>query len=248
MVRWSKIRSASFSSPAAFSGMARRHRLSPPGIPLHVIHRGTDRCAIFRDEVDFKTYWHVISDASRRARCAIHAYALMSNHVHLLVTPVQTGGVASMIQLVGCQYVRLFNRRHGRTGTLWEGRYRSAIIDSDRYLFACMRYIEFNSTRAGMTSHPREYAWSSYLANAELAPDPLVTTHPLYDGLADNAVTRAAMYRQMVDRGEAFADADAQLREGTHSGRILGSAAFQQRVVDHLGLSATPQSHGGSRR
>ena len=227
--------------------MARRPRLSLPGVPLHVVHRGTDRCAIFRDGLDFRVYWNVINDASRRAQCAIHAYVMMTNHVHLLVTPAQAGGVASMIQIVGRQYVQYFNRRHHRTGTLWEGRYRSAIIDSDQYLFTCMRYIELNPVRAGMTSHLREYAWSSYRANAELEPDPLVTPHPLYHRLASNAVRRAATYREMVNGGEVCAPADAQVREATHGGRILGSPAFQRRVVDDLGLPEL-KNHGGSRR
>ena len=238
------------SSPrrVAFFGMPRRRRFSLPGVPLHVIHRGTDRCAIFRDGLDFSTYRYVINDASRRAQCAIHAYVMMTNHVHLLVAPSQVGGVASMIQIVGRQYVQYFNRRHCRTGTLWEGRYRSAIIDSDQYLFACMRYIELNPVRAGMTSHPRDYEWSSYRANAELEPDPLVTPHPLYCRLAGSAAGRAASYRDMVGRGEVHAEADTQLREATQSGRILGSPAFRGRVVDDLGLPSEPKRHGGSRR
>ena len=248
MVRTSARGCVAVHVASHFPGMSRRHRLSLPGIPLHVIHRGTDRCAIFRDGLDFSTYWHVINDASRRTQCAIHAYVMMRNHVHLLVAPAEAGGVASMIQIIGRRYVQHFNRRHLRTGTLWEGRYRSAIIDSDRYLFACMRYIELNPVRAGISSHPREYAWSSYLANAEQEPDPLVTPHPLYERLAGNAPGRAASYREMVARGEPYADADAHLREGTHSGRILGSPAFRRQLVDHLGLRSEPRRLGGSRR
>jgi len=248
MVRTSAVWSAGLQRRVVFSGMPRHRRLSLPGVPLHVIHRGTDRCAIFRDGLDFRVYWNVIKDASRRAQCAIHAYVMMTNHVHLLVAPVRAGGVASMIQIVGRQYVQYFNRRHGRTGTLWEGRYRSAIIDSDQYLFACMRYIELNPVRAAMTHHPRDYAWSSYLANAELEPDPLVTPHALYRGLAGDAIGRAASYRAMVAYGEPYADSDAQLREATKGGRILGSPAFRRRVVDDLGLPSEPKRHGGRRR
>jgi len=172
----------------------------------------------------------------------------MTNHVHLLVAPAQAGGVASMIQIVGRRYVQYFNRRHHRTGTLWEGRYRSALIDSDQYLFACMRYIELNPVRAGMTSHPRDYPWSSYLANAELDPDPLVTPHLLYDRLADNAIGRAATYREIVHGAGACPAIDKQVREATQGGRILGSPAFRLRVVEDLGLPSEPKSHGGSRR
>jgi putative transposase len=193
-------------------------------------------------------YWNVINDASRRAQCAIHAYVLMSNHVHLLVAPAQAGGVASMIQIVGRQYVQYFNRRHDRTGTLWEGRYRSALIDSDQYLFACMRYIELNPVRAGIARHPRDYAWSSYLANAELEPDPLVTPHPLYHRLAGNAAGRAATYREIVHGAGACPAVDMQVREATHGGHILGSPAFRRRVVGDLGLPSEPKRHGGSRR
>ena len=193
-------------------------------------------------------YWNVINDASRRAKCAIHAYVLMSNHVHLLVTPAQAGGVASMIQILGRQYVQYFNQRHHRTETLWEGRYRSALIDSDQYLFACMRYIELNPVRAGMTSYPRDYAWSSYLANAELELDPLVTPHPQYDRLAGNALGRAAAYREIVHGVRGRPAVDLQVREATQGGRILGSPAFRRRVLDELGLLSDPKSHGGSRR
>ena len=248
MVRMTAIRPAAWQRCVVFSGVPRRRRLSLPGIPLHVIHRGTDRCAIFRDGLDFRVYWNVINEASRRAQCAIHAYVMMTNHVHLLVAPERAEGVASMIQIVGRQYVHYFNRRHGRTGTLWEGRYRSAIIDSDQYLFACMRYIELNPVRAGMTRHPRDYAWSSYLANAELEPDPLVTPHPLYAELAGDAIGCAASYRAMVAPRAGHADIDTQLREATMGGRILGSPAFRRRVVDDLGLPSEPKRHGGRRR
>lgn len=248
MVRTSAGRCSGLRIESQSSGMARRPRLSLPGVPLHVVHRGTDRCAIFRDGLDFRVYWNVINDASRRAQCAIHAYVLMSNHVHLLVAPAQAGGVASMIQIIGRQYVQYFNRRHHRTGTLWEGRYRSALIDSDQYLFACMRYIELNPVRAGITRHPRDYAWSSYLANAELEPDPLVTPHPLYDRLAANAVGRAATYREIVHGVGTCVAVDTQVREATQGGRILGSPAFRRRVLDDLGQPSEPKSHGGSRR
>jgi putative transposase len=153
-----------------------------------------------------------------------------------------------MIQIVGRRYVQYFNRRHHRTGTLWEGRYRSALIDSDQYLFACMRYIELNPMRAGMRSHPRDYAWSSYLANAELVSDPLVTPHPLYDRLADTAIGRAATYRELVHGVGAWPVIDTQVREATRGGRILGSPAFRRRVVNDLGLPSEPKSHGGRRR
>jgi putative transposase len=172
----------------------------------------------------------------------------MSNHVHLLVTPAQAGGVASMIQILGRQYVQYFNRRHHRTGTLWEGRYRSALIDSDQYLFACMRYIELNPVRAGITRHPSDYASSSYLANAELEPDALVTPHPLYDRLAGNAVDRAAAYREIVHRMAASPGVDTGIREATQGGRILGSPAFRRRVLNDLGEPSEPKSHGGRRR
>ena len=248
MVRPSVVRSIGFRVGVTGCDMPRRPRLSLPEVPLHVVHRGTDRCAIFLDERDFRVYSNIIGDASHRAKCAIHAYVLMTNHVHLLVSPTEVGGVASMIQIVGRQYVQYFNRQHHRTGTLWEGRYRSAMIDSDQYLFTCMRYIELNPVRARMTAHPGHYAWSSYHANAELAPDPLVTPHRLYEQLAGSPPDRAEAYRLILNAEDACDATDTRLREATNGGRVLGSPAFARRVTDALGLGKELKSHGGSRR
>ena len=141
--------------------MARRPRLELPGIPLHVIQRGTNRSACFVGDGDRGLYLRCLREAARRHTCAVHAYVLMSNHVHLLVTPSSIGAVAATMQDVGRRYVRLFNQIHGRSGTLWEGRYKSSLIDSESYLLTCHRYIELNPVRAGLVNHPLEYPWSS---------------------------------------------------------------------------------------
>ena len=156
--------------------MGWRGRVVAPGYPQHVIHRGNNRQDIFFADGDFERYLAWLGDAARRHDCAIHAYVLMTNHIHLLVTPSGADDMARMMQSVGRRYSGDVNARYGRTGTLWEGRYRSCVVDSDRYLFTCARYIELNPVRAGLVRHPAGYRWSSYHHNAERA-DPTRWSH-----------------------------------------------------------------------
>src|SRR5438874_712623 len=164
--------------------MARHPRLELPGIPLHVIQRGNNRALCFLADGDRRLYLRCLGDAAARHRCAIHAYVLMSNHVHLLATPSTVGAIAAMMQDMGRRYVRLFNQIHGRSGTLWEGRYKSSLIDSDSYLLTCHRYIELNPVRAGLVEHPLQYRWSSHAHYALGAKNQLITRHTLFDALA----------------------------------------------------------------
>jgi putative transposase len=163
----------------------------------------------------------VVDSARRRTGCSIHAYVLMTNHVHLLVTASNDTAISRMMQIVGRRYVRYFNDRYSRTGTLWEGRFRSTAIDSERYFFTCARYIELNPVRAGIVAHPRDYEWSSYRANAEAAAESLVEPHPLYAALGEDAIQRARFYAQLfADEEEGLAVDD--LRRATNSGTPLG--------------------------
>ena len=154
--------------------------------PLHVIQRGNNRTPIFFGDEDYERYGDWLGEAAAEHGCAIHAYVLMTNHVHLLVTPARALSLPRAMQSLGRRYVRYVNAAHGRTGTLWEGRYRAAPIDSDAYFLACCRYIELNPVRAGLTAHPREYPWSSWRAHAQGIADPLAADHPLYSGLGRN--------------------------------------------------------------
>lgn len=176
--------------------MARKARFNLPGIPQHVIQCGNNREPCFYAEADYDRYLVDLSEAANHNACRIHAYVLMTNHVHVLVTPMCEYGISHLMQDLGRKYVRYINQRYRRSGTLWEGRYKSSLIDSEAYLLACMRYIELNPVRAHMVEHPGEYRWSSYACNAHGRNDRLIVPHPTYGALAADAARRPnAWYR-----------------------------------------------------
>jgi putative transposase len=192
-----------------------------PGHTLHIIQRGNNRGLCFIDDEDRERYLTALHRASDRARCAIHAYVLMSNHTHLLVTAADVSAAARMMQSMGPAYVRYFNRRHGRTGTLWEDRYRSGLIDSERYFLQCSRYIEMNPVRAGMVNEPGAYRWSSFRSNAQGAFDVLVRRHPVYLALGRENTARREAYRALFDTSVDSTMLDA-IRRATNKGAALG--------------------------
>ena len=177
--------------------MARPTRQSFPDIPMHVVQRGNNRQACFRLRNDFVRYLGYLGDAATRYGVSVHAYVLMTNHVHLLVTPSCKLGVSRMMQFVGRSYVRCFNKIHRRTGTLWEGRFKSFVIADDSYLMACHRYIELNPVRAGLVSTPDKYPWSSYRTNASGAASSIIRPCSLYMELSTNRRGRCQAYRQL---------------------------------------------------
>jgi len=177
--------------------MARGPRIILPDQPLHIMQRGNNRCSTFVNPRDFGLFLSLLRQAASDAQCAIHAFILMSNHVHLLTTPATTTGPSQMMKVVTETYAKYYNQLHGRTGTLWEGRYRSILVDSDEYFFSCSQYIELNPCRAGLAAHPRGYRWSSYHQNAGSAEKGLVVPHPLYTRLGNSDAERRAAYRDM---------------------------------------------------
>ena len=217
--------------------MPRPLRFVLPGHTLHVIQRGNNRGPCFDDDEDRKRYLTVLLRASDRARCAIHAYVLMSNHVHLLVTASDASAAARMMQVMGPAYVRYFNRRHGRTGTLWEGRYRSGLIDSERYFLQCSRYIEMNPVRAGIVIEPGAYRWSSFRSNALGEFDSLVRRHPVYLALGRENAARREAYRALFDVGLDWTMLDA-IRRATNKGVALG-ADDHSTLPLHVGRRAS---------
>jgi putative transposase len=227
--------------------MARWPRQVLPGVPMHLVHRGNNRATTFRDRTDFEFYRESLSEASTRAHCAIHAYSLMSNHVHLLLTPEDPNGPARLMQALGSRYVRFANARHARSGTLWEGRYRSSLVGSPRYLLACSRYIDLNPVRAGMTGAPEEYPWSSNRHLAFGVPDGLVTLHPVYRDLGANPQARQATYRALC-RCALDADTVDQIRRNTNNGSALGPLRFLAQVAEVIQRPSSRQPHGGDRR
>lgn len=160
--------------------MARQPRLDLPNVPQHVVQRGNNRLLCFLDDSDRYRYLQLLREALLHTGRVLHAYVLMDNHAHLLVTPSAVGDVARLMQKLGRQYVGQFNARHGRTGTLWEGRYKSCLVDTETYVLRCYRYIDLNPVRARMTDDPAAYAWSSAAAHGGYREDALVTPHPAY--------------------------------------------------------------------
>jgi putative transposase len=211
------------------AAVPRLPRLFLPGTPQHVVQRGNDRRSVFLDRSDYRLYLDTLEYAARRHAVQLHAYVLMTNHVHLLATPATPTSLPRTMQTLGRIYVRHFNRSYGRTGTLWEARYRSTLVDSDAYLLACMRYIELNPVRAGMVDAPADYPWSSHGANARGVPDPLVTPHMLYSGLAVGRAARQSAYRLLFASGLPAETTD-EIRDATHHGWALGSEPFHASV------------------
>jgi putative transposase len=214
--------------------MARPPRLDLVDIPQHIVQRGNDRALCFRDDTDRRGYLAALGQMALRYGCAIHAYVLMNNHVHLLVTPAVVGAVSRMMQAIGSWYVPEFNLRHGRTGTLWEGRYRSCLVDTDSYLLACYRYIELNPVRAAIVAKPWEYRWSSYAVNAGAASSSFIRPHETFLALGETPAERGQRYRELFHSGLP----DAQLREiraYTQQQRALGSTRFQMKVGAQVG-------------
>lgn len=231
----------------AQSGMPRIPRAILPGQPLHLVQRGNNRGPCFHDDQDRQRYLQALRDVSKRVGCAIHAYVLMTNHVHLLLTAADARSPARLMQAVGRRYVRSFNDRHGRSGTLWEGRYRSTLVDSEPYFLACSRYIEMNPVRAGMVARPERYRWSSFRCNAHGEPNPLVTPHPLYIALAANASRRQDSYARLFSAPLSPVIVDA-IRHATRTGTVLGSAPCDATLDPDFRRALLRSSHGGDRR
>jgi putative transposase len=228
-------------------GMPRPPRVVLPGHTLHLIQRGNDRQPCFLDDDDRTSYLSTLLRVSERAQCDVHAYVLMSNHVHLLVTAREASAPARMMHALGTRYVRHFNDRHERTGTLWEGRYRSSLIDSERYFLRCSRYIETNPVRAGLAAGPEDYRWSSFRSNAEGWPDALVRRHPVYLALGRSGSARREAYRALFDTPLDTPVLEA-IRRATNQGQVLGFDDNRPELERALGRSLYQAPHGGNRR
>lgn len=210
--------------------MPRLPRLKLPNTPLHIIQRGNNRSACFAADEDCLFYLDHLSEISAKVGVAIHAYVLMSNHVHLLVTPQEAEGASQLMKRLGQRYVQYFNRAYQRTGTLWEGRFRSCVVGEEAYFLGCHRYIEMNPVRAGMVTHPGEYRWSSYGANALGDASLLIRPHAVYAGLGLTDEERQAAYRELF-RYELDPGQVDEIRKATHGGLVLGSERFAQEVA-----------------
>lgn len=227
--------------------MPRRARMYLPGLPYHVFQRGNNREACFFDSEDRHYYLRLLAEASALYKVALHAYVLMTNHTHLLVTPECADSISRMTRVVGSRYAYFINKKYSRSGTLWEGRHKSCPIETETYLLTCYRYIELNPVRAGLIATPGGYLWSSYAANALGKPTNLVTPHPLYMGLGKTAPERCSIYRNMV--AEALPELEMQaISAATHYCSPLGSDTFREHLETELGTSIGQASRGRPRK
>ena len=227
--------------------MPRRSRIALPGVAWHIIQRGNNRSACFYAPQDYRRYLDTLRDQANEHGCRIHAYVLMTNHVHLLLTPERADSASLMMKHLGQRYVQYVNRTYRRTGTLWEGRFRSCLTQDDRYVLACHRYIELNPVRAGMVLHPADYPWSSYLANAEGSDDPLLTEHPRYLALGSSPESRRSAYRGLF-RQQMEPELIDEIRGATNGNFVLGNPRFCAQIEQMIGRRATPGKNGRPRK
>ena len=214
--------------------MPRRARLILPEVTVHVIQRGNNRQACFYQETDYRNYLEWLHEYAIECECRIHAYVLMTNHVHLLATPSQADSLRAMMKRLGQRYVQYINRTYQRSGTLWEGRYKSCLTSNETYVLGCYRYIELNPVRAGMIHHPAEYRWSSYRANAQGDKNSIITPHPLYLALHSDKEQRSNAYRELF-KYQLEAGLVDEIRQATNGNYVIGNERFQRQIAAALG-------------
>lgn len=209
-----------------------------PGVALHVIQRGNNRAACFFSDEDRSFYLFHLDRLLQPMGCALHAYCLMTNHVHLLLTTARADSCARLMKRIGQLHAQYVNRTYQRTGSLWEGRFRSCLVQSEDYLLACYRYIELNPVRGGLCAHPRDYAWSSFASNGDGRYDSRITPHDQYLRLGRNKEERASAYLELIGTGVAAGQL-REIREATNGNIVLGREAFQRQIAQALGRRTT---------
>jgi putative transposase len=223
--------------------MPRRPRIHLDGIPLHIVQRGHNREPCFFGEEDYHAYLHWLGEALTKERCSLHAYVLMTNHVHLRVTPGTAESIPRLVIALGRRYVQYVNVTYRRTGTLWDSRYKSSLIDADSYLLKCQRYIELNPVRAAMVDDPSQYRWSSYRHNALGQMSRYLSPHPLYLALGSEAKMRQAAYRALF-RTELYEEAISDLRLAINQNQPLGNTRFFDKIDTMTGQRREPRPRG----
>jgi putative transposase len=227
--------------------MPRQPRYFIPDIPQHVIQRGVDRQVTFFQQDDYDLYLSCLHEAAIRYDCAIHAYVLMTNHVHLLLTPGTSRSLPHLMQAMGRGYVQKINRKYRRTGTLWQGRYKASLVQSDEYLLACMKYIEMNPVRSGMVRHPCDYAHSSYACNANGRLNGMISSHSLYVALGRTEDERLFAYRRLFS-DRLSEDKLMEIRATTNACMVLGHDRFKDQIESMLDRSVRPKHRGRPRK
>lgn len=226
--------------------MPRRPRVHLPDMPLHIVQRGHNRDACFFADEDYTAYRHWLGDALKESGCTLHSYVLMTNHVHLLLTPPHPQAVPRLVISLGRRYVQYINKTYSRTGTLWDSRYKSSLVQADDYLLLCQRYIELNPVRAAMVGDPALYRWSSYRSNALGQAGPLVTPHPVYLGLGVDDSSRQETYRTIF-RTQLNSVAIADIRLALSQGQPLGNARFLDTIERMTGQRREVRRRGRPR-
>lgn len=213
--------------------MPRKPRFFLPGIPVHAVQRGHSREPVFFEDADYLAYLYWLGEAAERYQCDIHAYVLMTNHVHILTTHEDKKGISLMMQYVGRRYVPYINHTYGTSGSIWEGRYKASLISDEHYLLTCMRYIELNPVRANIVHTPGQYRWSSYRRNAQGKEDRLLVSHPLYLSMGQTVMSRLeaykALFKDHIDE-QNLSDIRTTLQTGTP----LGSDCFKEKIERKL--------------
>jgi putative transposase len=223
--------------------MPRRPRLAVAGIPWHIIQRGNNRSACFFADDDYFFYLDQLQEQSAKFGCAVHAYCLMTNHVHLLLTPEAVDSASLMMKHLGQRCVQRINRTYRRSGTLWEGRFKSCLAQDEGYALTCYRYIELNPVRAGMVTHPKGYQWSSFRFNGEGEKSALLGAHSSYVGLGNNQQERLDAYNTLIESHMDDKQLD-QIRTATNGNYALGDKRFQREIEQHLNRRVTPGRPG----
>lgn len=227
--------------------MARLPRICPPNIPQHVIQRGNNRNACFASKQDFSVYANWLKEYSQKYSVAIHAWVFMTNHVHLLVTPEKEDSVSFLMQALGRRYVRYFNYTYQRSGTLWEGRYKSSIVQTESYLLQCQRYIELNPVRAAMVADPSDYEWSSYRCNGLGIESELCTPHEKYLNLGRTQKQRLYAYRSLF-KAHVEEELLEEIRRSVNRGLALGNDRFKDEIENLYGRRVRPAKMGRPRK
>lgn len=223
--------------------MPRRPRVILPNIPVHVIQRGNNREACFYHDDDYLFYLEWLESYAKQYECDIHAYVLMTNHVHLLLTGHKQDSVSKLMKSLGQRYVQYINRTYHRSGTLWEGRFKSCLVQEENYLLGCYRYIELNPVRANIVEHPADYRWSSYRVNGQAEQSTLISSHRLYNELGQNSQQRQTAYRELF-RYELEPRLIDEIREATSGNYVLGNERFAEHIAVALNRRVTKGKAG----
>ena len=228
-------------------GMPRKPRMVLPNTPCHVVQRGNNREACFFAEMDYAFYLECLYKALHDHQVALHAYVLMTNHVHLLMTPTTHDGISKVMQSVGRRYVQYINTTYQRTGTLWEGRHKASLVQAEQYLLTCYRYIELNPVAANMVTHPAEYPWSSYAHHALGKPNRLIHDHVLYEHLGQTSTERQYAYSELFRYALDTKDIHA-IRTSTRYETPLGNERFKVQIETALGRKFKHTTRGRPRQ